>query len=563
MILFILSLVAGVLTVLAPCILPLLPVIIGSSIADGKSQQKKAITIVVSLGVSVILFTFLLKASTIFIDIPQATWTWISGIIVLFFGLATFFPKLWENQILARLNVQANAVLGAGNRQKGFWGDVVIGAALGPVFSTCSPTYFIVLATVLPVNLALGSIYLLAYVAGLCVTLYAISLVGQNIINKLGIASDPDGKFKKILGVLFIIVGIAILSGIDKKIEAGILSVSGLDITRFEQYLLQKTESPTTLVPAVNKNLPIAPDVSSIDGYINTDGKPISLAELRGDKVVLIDFWTYSCINCQRTIPYLNEWYAKYKDQGLEIIGVHTPEFAFEKNQTNVENAVKEFEIKYPVVLDNDFSTWKSYGNRYWPRKYLVDVDGYVVYDHIGEGAYEETEKAIQDALADRAERLKTNQSITKTISKPKNVVTVDTGKVKTPEIYFGAMRNEYLGNGRGGNLGEVTLHIPVKTEKNLLYLEGTWDIKDEYAELVAPNGEIEITYEAKKVYMVASSNGLANEVEIWQDGKLVKKITIQEETLYTLIDNPSYGVHKLEIRITKPGLNAFTFTFG
>lgn len=156
------------------------------------------------------------------------------------------------------------------------------------------------------------------------------------------------------------------------------------------------------------KLYPVAKEISTPDGFINTgqnlDGsaKPISIGEFVGKKVVLVDFWTYSCINCQRTTPYLNAWYQKYKDEGLVIIGLHTPEFEFEKIYENVLEATKSMEIKYPVVLDNDYSTWHAYRNRFWPRKYLIDINGYIVYDHIGEGKYEETEKRIQEALAER-----------------------------------------------------------------------------------------------------------------------------------------------------------------
>jgi len=144
-----------------------------------------------------------------------------------------------------------------------------------------------------------------------------------------------------------------------------------------------------------------AKEISSPDAFINSD--PFEISDLIGKKVILVDFWTYSCINCQRTLPYLNAWYDKYKDKGLEIVGIHTPEFDFEKEYTNVVEAVKKFDIKYPVVMDNDFSTWHSYNNRYWPRKYLIDIDGYIIYDHIGEGGYDETEQKIQEALKERA----------------------------------------------------------------------------------------------------------------------------------------------------------------
>ena len=140
-----------------------------------------------------------------------------------------------------------------------------------------------------------------------------------------------------------------------------------------------------------------AKEISSPDGFINT--APITISELIGEKVILIDFWTYSCINCQRTLPYLNAWYEKYKDSGLAIVGIHTPEFGFEKEYDNVLAAAKKFGVTYPVVLDNDYATWRAYSNRYWPRKYLIDIDGYIVYDHSGEGAYDQTERKIQELL--------------------------------------------------------------------------------------------------------------------------------------------------------------------
>lgn len=146
-------------------------------------------------------------------------------------------------------------------------------------------------------------------------------------------------------------------------------------------------------------------DITTPDGYINTNGEELYIKDLLGKKVVLINFWTYSCINCKRTLGHFNDWYDEYQDQGLEIIGIHTPEFSFEHKYKNVENAVIDEEIKYPVVLDNDYSTWRSYKNRYWPRRYLIDIDGYIVYDHIGEGAYEETKSLIEKTLAERAAR--------------------------------------------------------------------------------------------------------------------------------------------------------------
>src|SRR3990167_4991738 len=225
----------------------------------------------------------------------------------------------------------------------------------------------------------------------------------------------------------------------------------------------------------------MAPDISTPDGFINTNNLPITISEFKGKKVVLLDIWTYSCINCQRTIPYLNEWYKEYEDEGLVIIGLHTPEFSFEKVQENVEKAVKDFGIKYPVVLDNDFSTWQAYKNQYWPRKYLIDIDGYIVYDHIGEGAYEETEEAIRRALSERAARLGGAVEMSGTSGAVVAEAPVP-GMVRSPETYFGAWRNDNLGNGEARKEGIQTLVIPERLQKNLFYLGGVWNVEDEYA---------------------------------------------------------------------------------
>lgn len=241
MTLLVISFIAGVLTVLAPCILPLLPVVIGSS-ASGRSKATPYI-VVGSLAVSIILFTYLLKASTLFIDIPQSFWAYISGGILVLFGMTLVFPGLWEKlPVVGKLSVGSNKVLGAGHQKKSFWGDVMVGAALGPVFSTCSPTYFVILASVLPASFLLGTAYLLAYVLGLSLVLLLIALLGEKFASKLAGFSDPNGKFKKVLGGLFVVLGLLIVFGIEKQIEAALLDSGYFDITKIEYRLLEKIE---------------------------------------------------------------------------------------------------------------------------------------------------------------------------------------------------------------------------------------------------------------------------------------------------------------------------------
>ena len=580
MLLLFISFIAGVLTILAPCILPLLPVIVGHSITDTTPNRKRLFVVVLSLGISIILFTLLLKASSLLIDIPEDFWKWISGSIIFLFGLTMLFPNIWENFSFANtLSLKSNKVLTTGYQKNSIWGDVIIGASLGPIFSACSPTYFVILATVLPVSFFLGIVYLFTYVLGLSLALIIIALIGERIMTKVGKVSDPNGWFKKIFGVVFIMVAIAIISGYDKKLQISLLDAGFLDVTKIEQKLLDKNEKKEideSAEIADKANLKkdtfmgieekrgkfiMAPDISTPDGFINTNNLPITISEFKGKKVVLLDIWTYSCINCQRTIPYLNEWHKKYEDEGLVIIGLHTPEFSFEKIQKNVEKAVKDFGIKYPVVLDNDFSTWKAYKNQYWPRKYLIDIDGYIVYDHAGEGQYNEAEVAIQKALMERVDRLKMNIAVSSNISRPSGVISVDSGKVKSPEVYFGSARNEYLENGRAGISGEQIFSLPQEISFNNLYLEGTWNLTSEYAENKNTSSII-FNYEARNVYMTAGST-LGVEVEIYKDDIFIKKITIKDETLYSIIEDADYGKHTLKIKIPREGLKAFTFTFG
>ncbi len=606
------SFIAGVLTVLAPCILPLLPVVVGSS-ASGRSKATPYI-IVASLGVSIILFTFLLKVSSLFITVPPEVWTYISGGILVLFGITLVFPNLWDTVPgMNKLSIGSNKVLGKGFKKKSFWGDVIVGAALGPIFSACSPTYFVILASVLPASFFLGTVYLLTYTIGLSLVLLLIAILGERFANRLTGLSNPDSWFKRGLGVFFVLLGILIISGYEKKLEVGILNAGFFDITKIEQKLLEKadpvspvensnensfeqnenaTTSATTTtattseqssITNIAKNIvkKIAPknpykEIVNPSGFVNTNDQPIKIADYVGKKVILLDILTYSCINCQRTFPYVTAWYDKYKDDGLIVIGIHTPEFAFEKDKKNVEEAMARFGITFPVVLDNDYGTWNAYGNRYWPRKYLIDINGSIVYDHIGEGGYEETEQKIRELLAERSqvlgEQMKDNGALAATAI-PKVAVTS-----QSPETYLGSARNQNFGNGQSGKSGEQTFTFPSTFEPNKLYLDGTWNIVPESATGVE-DAKVGYRYKASDVYLVMSSLASAGtDIEVWQDGKLLTGsnaagagadvnasgiVHVKESRLYTLIHNAAPGEHVLELRVKGSDAVLYAFTFG
>lgn len=320
-----------------------------------------------------------------------------------------------------------------------------------------------------------------------------------------------------------------------------------------------------------------ARELAKPSGYINADN--VSVSGLIGKRVILVDFWTYSCINCVRTIPYLNRWYEMYGKQGLEIIGVHTPEFRFERDYDNVLAAVERLGIRYPVVLDNDYGTWSAYGNHYWPHKYLIDINGNVVYDHIGEGGYEETEGRIQALLEDRMEFLNLKEKISREITRPAGAIDVDFTRVNSPEVYFGAARNSQLSNGARAVAGVQNLTGPKDVKTNELYLVGQWDIRDEYAQNLDAGAKIVFRYDARNVYLVAGAGAGDGDapvaIEVRRDGGPLGEaaaggdvadgmVTVAEPGLYRLVEDPAgYGVHTLEITVENPGLRVFTFTFG
>ena len=318
-----------------------------------------------------------------------------------------------------------------------------------------------------------------------------------------------------------------------------------------------------------------APEFTGITSYINTNATKLS--DLKG-KVVLVDFWTYSCINCIRTLPYLVDWNHKYSDKGLVIVGVHSPEFEFEKNIDNVKQAVTRFGIEYPVLLDNDHGTWNAFQNSYWPRKYLVDSEGYIRYDHIGEGGYVETENAIKNLLSERSNQQGIEISnINQTKLTVPGAQSVDFNQIKTPELYFGYQyARAQLGNIEGFNPDRtVNYTIPTSNLKsNVIYLQGLWKNNPDSMELVGPDGKIILSYSSKSVNIVAGGKG---EISVKEDGKNTQtnnpfkgneldtegKLNIDGQRLYNIAEHGDYGSHHIEIKAKGSGFKLYTFTFG
>jgi thiol-disulfide isomerase/thioredoxin len=315
-----------------------------------------------------------------------------------------------------------------------------------------------------------------------------------------------------------------------------------------------------------------APELAGISNYINSADE-FKMSDLKG-KVVLVDFWTYSCINCIRTIPYLNAWHEKYSDEGLVIVGIHAPEFDFEKSPENVRAAVEKFGIKYAVVQDDEHETWDAYQNRYWPRKYLVDDEGYIRYDHIGEGAYEKTEKVIQSLLRERAAGSGQQiAAIDGSMVRP-DAQSVDFGSINTPELYFGYdFARDPLGNPEGFRPEQAVKYSIAddqEFEPNLIYLSGEWENKADYMELKSGVGRIVLEYSAKSVNIVAGSAGtvyvsvdgkspFARGADVGEDGTF----SVEEQRLYNVASHKTYGEHRIIMDVAGEGFQIYTFTFG
>lgn len=359
----------------------------------------------------------------------------------------------------------------------------------------------------------------------------------------------------------------ALILGITIATAVGVMSVV---FSTFDE-----TGQTSTIEETISKidksRFKMAPEMVGIAHYLNTTPEELE-KEMEG-KVVLYDIWTYSCINCIRTLPHITAWDDKYSDQGLIIVGIHSPEFEFEKNPDNVQMSMDKHGITYPVVMDNDMETWKAFENRYWPRKYIADHEGYIRYDHIGEGAYQETEKVIQQLLKERAEAMGIQVASAASLV---DIEEFEHSLFRTPELYFGykfAQNRNQLGSDEGFQPGRTVTYLePERITLHNFYPVGEWKNYDDSMELVSETGTIKLLYNAKEVNIVTDGNA---ELEILLDGGPVpakyagsdlsssSMLSVSEPNLYNIVSSDESSTHELEIKVVGKGFQIFTFTFG
>jgi thiol-disulfide isomerase/thioredoxin len=457
--------------------------------------------------------------------------------------------------------------LESAGQKEWIWWPIGLWAALGPVFSSCNPTYTILLATILPASITTGLIGLSAYFVGLGLILLLIVHFGRSVIGRFSFFSNPRGIFRRILGVIILIVWLLIVTGYIKKVEAYIIEknifINTLNIDNtLNDIILKNHNNKNTLCAngkcdeGKNGNLMMdvarAPELVGIASWINS--APLTIESLRG-KVVLIDFWTYSCINCIRTQPYLNAWHDKYEKDGLVIIGVHAPEFAFEKIERNVREASQKADIKYPIALDNDFATWNAYANRYWPAKYLIDQNGNIVYKHFWEWNYEETENKIAELLGMNNEKwIMKNDELLNWES-----TSLTQGRKKTPETYLGSSR------------GKIIQPDNFVVGSNSWQAFGSWIQDSEYIEATPESAELQLNFTAKKVYLVVSGGKGTLETRLYgqfSDKRTVRlapvksqNIEVTGDDIYEIVNASESSDYTIQITASSwLRLHAFTF---
>lgn len=565
---------AGIITVLSPCILPILPIILTSSIGGVNSVISRPIGVVTGFILSFTFFTLFLSTIVRLSGIPAETLRFVSVLVVAGFGLSLLVPQF--QVLVERLFSKLAGFMPNSQGKTGFGGGVLIGFSVGLLWTPCvGPILASVISLAITGTVTFEAFLItLAYSLGTAIPMFLIILEGQNTLRRVPWLLSNLDHIQKAFGVVMIVTAIGIFFNIDRKFQTFVLNTFpqyGTGLTKLEDNELIRNQldkkSDTEIQnddmgkPMFDLMLPKgdkAPEIIPGGTWFNSD--PVTLEQLKG-KVVLVDFWTYSCINCQRTLPYLKDWNEKYKDKGLVIIGVHAPEFEFEKNEKNVAQAIKDFNLTYSIVQDNNFATWKAYNNRYWPAKYFIDKEGYVRYSHFGEGAYDESEKVIQELLKEAGAT-----DVSSQINNPTYQI-----QAKTPEIYLGYGRIDHFASPEDiqkDTLGQYT--NPSNLGFNKMAYEGDWNVMKEYANPQI-GAKLYLNFDAQEVFLVMRSKGSPAQVKVYIDDAIQflgadvinGTVTVNADTLYKIIKLPSPGNHNLRLEFEDSNAELYAFTFG
>jgi cytochrome c biogenesis protein CcdA/thiol-disulfide isomerase/thioredoxin len=588
------AVLAGAGTALSPCALPVLPALLS---AGGVGGRRRPLGIVLGLSIT---FTVTIVGLANVVDgvgLGDDPLRDVAVVVLLLFGLALLLPE-----VSARLEAPLSRLARFGPRDTGdgFLSGMLVGGALGFVYTPCASP---ILAAVISVSAASGKTIVigLAYAAGSAAVLLVLALGGRRVFDRVRRAGRGP-MLQRVLGTIMILTAVAILTNLDVDFNQYIAEkIPGINLTaslecsstvtkrldeitgRHPRFKAANGSSPCegsstklqrapvdasqAVLLADARNLPDrgpAPEFTGTEDWFNTPGdQPLSLAGLRG-RVVLVDFWTYTCINCIRTLPYLKAWDAAYKNEGLTIVGVEAPEFAFEKEASNVADAIQQFGIRYPVVQDNNLETWNAYENEYWPADYLIDARGNLRYTTFGEGEYGTTETAIRALLAEAGHQVGGK-------SHPTGVIVPS--EIATPETYMGTLRAQGWIDGPKTGTHDYGPPPSGSLALNDFAYSGTWNIDAQPAEAISEAG-VDMEFKAKNVYLVLSSPGeRPMQVKVLLDGHPISAadaggdvhdgvVTVRRQRLYWLVGLKGDQEHRLSLRF-EDGVTGYDFTFG
>ncbi len=540
-----LAFLEGLALIVSPCILPVLPLVLATSVDGGR---RRPYGIIIGFVLAFSLFAMAARELVSLLGLNLDIVKDASLVLLALFGLVLLSEKLSEK--FSALT-QGAANLGndlASTRGEGLLSGIVIGALIGLVWTPCAgPILAAVLVQVIRQETDLaGNLIILSFGIGAGIPMLLIALTGRKLMGKLGFFVRHAEAVRKGFGALILAAVAYIASG--ANIESLFMNAKTAEAPRGELVLREGLSAPYA-----------APEFAEIERWLNSP--PLTMKELQG-KVVLVDFWTYSCINCVRTLPYLTDWDRKYRDKGLVIVGVHSPEFEFEKRTANVEAAIAQHGIRYPVAQDNRLSTWLNFKNRYWPAHYLIDKQGRVVYTHFGEGKYDVTENNIRYLLGlqEKGETLRVEGSVY--------------APGQTPETYLGYARADSFAGGAVARDAQRGYRYPASLSDDTWALDGKWKIEREKIVSGGKGAALRLDFNARKVFLVlGGANGKPVRATVTLNGEPVGgnagkdapdgTVIVERNTLYELIDQgaPKRGV--IEIEAQEQGLEAYAFTFG
>jgi cytochrome c biogenesis protein CcdA/thiol-disulfide isomerase/thioredoxin len=537
---------AGVITAISPCVLPVLPILLAGSATS--ADRRRPFAIVAGLVVSFTTFTLAGAALLSALGLPEDLLRDIA-LAALFILAASLLSQrvawLLERPFLFLTRRQV------GRDSNGF----IVGLSVGLVFVPCAgPVLAAVTALAASGDVSFRIVLVTAaYAIGAALPMLAIAIGGQRLGSGMRVVQRHTAAARRLAGVVIAATALAIAFGLDRHFTTAVPGYTEALQERIERSSaaraeLAKLSGTGEAIAATQSRPPRAPELAGIDLWLNTpNGKALTIAGLRG-RVVLVDFWTYSCINCLRTLPHLKAWDRAYRRAGLTIVGVHSPEFAFERVPDNVRSAVRRLGVRYAVALDNDFATWRVYSNEYWPSKYLIDRSGRIRYEHYGEGAYRETENVIRTLLGEKVRAARTS------------VADQTPSDITTPETYLGYARIDKLANRTLAFDAAAQYEFPTRGLRlDQIAFAGRWTVEAARA-VAGSDARLRLSFQANDVFLVLGGKG---RVEAIVNGRRKRTIRVSgTPRLYTIARYPRLTRGLLELRFS-PGISGYAFTFG